>query len=372
MKIPLCKPYLGQDELNSVKEVLDSGWLAHGPKGKAFEKEFSEYLGSKFAVTLNSCASALHLATLAQGIKGEVILPSFTFSASANAIVNAGAKCVFADIEYDTCNIDPEDIKKKITKNTQAIMPVHFAGQSCRMDEIMEIAAKHGLKVIEDSAECLGGTYKGKKTGSFGTGCFSFYPTKNITSGEGGMVTTNDEKLAQTVKTLSAHGIATSALQREKSEKPWLREAILPGFNNRLSDVLSAIGLVQLRKVDTMNNMRRKIASYLTRRISQIEGIEAPVEAENCKHVYMMYTIKLNGINRTGFIKYLIQNGIGASVHFEPVVHKQQYYLSEISLPITEEVSQKIVTLPIYPQMTQEEMDFILEKVDEAAKKFRL
>jgi len=207
MKIPLCRPYLGKEEYDAVKHVLDSGWLAHGPKGKEFEEAFARYIGVKRAVTLNSCTSALQLAIQAQKLRGEVILPSFTFPASANSIVIAGCRPVFAEVLPDTYNIDPEDIRKRITKKTAAIMPVHYAGQSCDMDEIMAIADKHGLKVIEDSAETLGGEFKGKKTGSFGTGCFSFFPTKNITTGEGGMLTTDDETLARDVEAYKAHGM---------------------------------------------------------------------------------------------------------------------------------------------------------------------
>jgi len=370
MKIPLCKPFIGDEEIQLVQEVLKSGWLAHGPKTKQFEQDFAKCIGVKKAVSLNSCTSALYLALKALDIKGEIILPSFTFVASANAIVTAGAKPVFADIDYDTCNINPREIEKKITDKTEAIMPVHFAGQSCRMDEIMEIAEKNNLMVIEDSAEAIGATFKGKKTGSFGIGCFSFYPTKNITTGEGGMVTTNDEELANIISTLRAHGISSSTFEREKKQKPWLRAAVLAGYNFRLCDVLAAIGVVQLKKIDEMNEKRRKHAEYLSKNLKS-DKIDLPVEDKDCKHVYQMYTIKVKGINRTTFVRKLNDKGIQASVHFDPPVHLQPYYLNmdcKGKLPVTEKVSDSIVTLPMYPSMTKEELDYIITSVEEAIK----
>jgi len=372
MKLPLCIPNLGEEEALAVKEVLDSGWLAHGPKVDEFEEKFSEYIGVSNSVAVNSCASALQVAIQAQNIKGEVILPSFTMCASANAIIAAGAKPVFAEIEYESCNIDPLDIEKKITDKTTAIMPVHYAGLSCKMDQIMELAEKHNLKVIEDSAECIGGTFKGRRAGSFGTGCFSFYPTKNMTTGEGGMITTNDEKLAANVRTLRAHGISSTAFQREKQERPWFRAATMAGYNYRMSDIIAAIGIVQLKKVPKMNELRRQHAAYLTPRLSQNEGISPPVEDENYEHVYQMYTVKLNGIDRTKFIKYLRENGVEASVHFDPPVHLQPYYKDYVKkgeLPITEKVSENIVTLPMYPQLTKEELDYMIETIEAALKK---
>src|SRR3989338_5740647 len=220
MKVPLCRPAIDEKELNLVREVLESGWLAHGPKVKQFEEMFAEYVGTKYAVSLNSCAAALQVAIMSERSESrkEVILPSFTFPASANAIMNAGCTPIFADIRSDTLNIDIEDLERKITPRTVAVMPVHFAGQSCDMDGIMKLADQYDLEVVEDSAEAIGSTWNGRRTGSFGIGCFSFYPTKNITTGEGGMVTTNDESVAKYVKTVRGHGISTGAHDRASSE----------------------------------------------------------------------------------------------------------------------------------------------------------
>jgi len=372
MKIHLCVPNIGEEEQALVKEVLDSGWLAHGPKTKEFEEAFAQYIGVRRAISVNSCTSALQLVILASELKGEIILPSFTFVASANTIVTSGCNPVFADVDYKTCNIDVEDIRKKITEKTVAIMPVHFAGQACNMKEIMEIAEKHNLVVIEDSAECIGGTFGNKRTGSFGIGCFSFYPTKNMTTGEGGMITTDDEKLAEKISALKAHGILTSTFEREKQQKPWLRAATYAGYNFRMCDILSAMGIVQLNKLEKMNELRRKHAAYLNKELKNVEGIEIPYESEKCKHVYQMYTVKLKDKHkRDEFIAKLRKKGIEASVHFDPPVHLQPAYLNlnyKGKLPITEQAANSIVTLPMYPKLTEEELDYISLNVKEVMK----
>ena len=365
--IPLCIPNIGDEEVQAAVEIIKSGWLTHGPKNTEFEEEFAKYIGVKRAISMNSCTSALHIAIQALGIRGEVILPSFTFVASANAVITAGARPVFADIYYDTCNINPGDIEEKVTENTEAIMPVHYGGQSCEMDRIMEIANKHHLAVIEDSAETIGGEYKGQKVGSFAIGCFSFFPTKNITTGEGGMFTTNDDVLADKVKALIGHGISSTAFAREKSEKPWFRSASFAGYNFRMSNILAAIGVEQLKKLDEMNEKRRMHARYLNERLRDIDEIDLPVEDKCCKHVYQMYTIKVKNQYRDNFVHQLRKKGIGASVHFDPPVHKQAYYMENgygnVDLPVTEKVANSIVTLPMYPQLTQEELDTIISEI---------
>lgn len=372
MKIPLCVPNTGKEELAAIEETMKSGWLTDGPKNAEFEEKFAEYIGVKRAVTLNSCTSALQLALEVLSIKGEVILPSFTFVASANAVVKAGAVPVFAEIDYDTCNINAEDIVKKITKRTQALMVVHFAGQSCSMDKIMDIAQRYNLKVIEDSAETIGGTYKESKTGSFAIGCFSFFPTKNMTTGEGGILTTNDDRVADKVKTLAGHGIAKGAYKRERENEPWFREASMAGYNYRMSSILAAIGIEQLKKIDVMNENRRENAAYLNKKLN-FDEIDLPEEAQNCKHVYQMYTIKLKNVNRTKFIMGLREKGIMASVHFTPPVHLQDYYMNTYNhkkgdLPVTEQVAETIVTLPMYPQLTREELDYMVSSISKLLK----
>ena len=367
-KIPLCIPYTGQEEIDAVSEVIESGWYAHGPKNHEFEEGFADYLGIKHAFSMNSCTSALHLAVEGLGITGEVILPSFTFVASANAVITGGGRPVFADISYDTCNIDPDSIERMISADTEAIMPVHFGGQSADMTAIMGIAEKHHLQVIEDSAETIGGTHRGQLTGSFGVGCFSFYPTKNLTTGEGGMLTTNDDELAHKVKALLAHGIDKSTYEREDAEKAWYRSASRVGYNFRMSNILAAIGVEQLKKLERMNLMRREVADRLTAELAEISEITPPVERAENKHVYQMYTIRLaDSLDRDAFVRDLNARGIGASIHFFPPVHHMAPYrdgkFRQDALPVTEKVIQEIVTLPMYPQMTEEELAFMIESI---------
>ncbi len=372
MKIPLCVPFMDNVESDAVCEVLKSGWLAHGPRCKEFEEQFAKYIGVKYAVALNSCTSALQLAIMAQGRRGEIILPSFTFVASANSIVTSGCKPVFAEIEYETRNIDPIDIEKRITKDTVGIMPVHYGGQVCRMDEIMEIADKHGLFVVEDSAETIGGLYNTGVGGSFATGCFSFYPTKNMTTGEGGILTTNDDKVKEFASTMRGHGISSSTWARERVEKPWFRAAVMAGFNYRMCDILAAVGVVQMKKIDEMNELRRKHAQYLNKELEGLDGITVPSEMLGCKHVYQMYTITLGeAVDRTRFLALMREKGVGASVHFDPPVHLQPYYVDAYGckkgdFPVSERLAETIVTLPMYPALNVEELDYIVSSLKDA------
>lgn len=366
--IRLSIPSTGDEELRAIREVFDSGWLTEGPRNEEFEGRFAAYIGVKKAVTLNSGTSALFLALKSLDITGEVILPSFTFVASANAVVTAGARPVFADVIYETCNIDPADIEKRITKRTQAIMPVHFGGQPAAMDAIVRIAKKYSLYIIEDSAETIGGEYNGRKAGSFGAGCFSFFPTKNMTTGEGGMFTTDDVELAQRLKTLAGHGIPKGTYRREGEKRPWAREAIAAGYNFRMSNILAAVGVVQLKKIDEMNNLRRHHASYLNERLIGLD-IDLPVEGAGCKHVYQIYTIKVRK-KRDEFVLGLREKGVAASVHFDPPVHTQPYYAKTFGgrrgdLPTTEKLAESIVTLPMYPAMKESDLDLIASAVKE-------
>jgi len=374
--VPLCIPEMGDDELRAVADVLKSGWLAHGPMNHEFEKAFVELTGAPHAISLNSCASALFLAVHAAGIKGEVILPSFTFVASANAVVTGGAKCVFADIDYDTCCIDVKHAESLITKSTEAIMPVHFGGQAADMEAIAKLAEKHKLRIIEDSAEAIGATLNGKQTGHWGDGCWSFYPTKNIATGEGGMLTTRDPALAEKARAIAGHGVASSTWAREKKEKPWLRAATHAGFNFRMSSILAAIGVVQMKKLHVMNDARRRHATAYNAGLNT-EYFDLPVEAPGRHHVYQMYTLKLKNVDRTKFLEELRGMGIGATVHFDPPVHTQPYYaetlgFGKLNLPITDKVTAMIVTLPMYPSMTQSDVSYVIESANAAGAKHRV
>lgn len=368
MNIPLSIPHIEQEEIDEVVAVLKSGWLAHGPKVKQFELDFAAYIGVPYASSQNSCASALQLAMEASGITGEVILPSMTMSASANAIVRAGARPVFVDVNPDTFTIDPDKVVTAITKQTSAIMPVHFAGLACNMQAIQKIAREHHLTIIEDAAESLGAMIRDKKVGSYGIGCFSFYPTKNITTGEGGMVTTNDLELKQRIDVLKAHGVSKSAYERESKRMQWERDSVVAGYNFRMCDIQAALGLVQLRKVDRMNQARIDLAGYYRKRLSSIPGIVFQQVPAGYRHVYQMLVVKLDESRmkrRDKIVMKLREQGVGASVHFDPPVHTQTYYRklpgAARNLPVTEKLCKQIVTLPIYPDLAKTQIDEIAD-----------
>lgn len=366
MKIPLCVPMVDDVEINEVIKVLKSGWYAHGPKNEEFESKFAEYHGVKYALALNSCTSALQLSMLANNIKGEVIIPSFTWVATANSIVTSNAKPVFADINVETGMLDPKAIEACISPRTEAIMPVHYGGSVAEMDTIQSMCVKHGLLLVEDTAETIGGKYKNKLAGTFGIGCFSFYPTKNMTTGEGGMLTTNDTEFAQKAKALIGHGIDKSAYDRELNDRPWIRSASYAGFNFRLTNFQAAMGVEQLKKLDKMNELRINHSLYLQKHLSSIEKIELMLPPGNVHHVYQMFTIRVDSSIRREFVNYLRKNGIGSSVHFDPPVHQQPYYYNNFdipSLPMTEKLCSEIVTLPMFPQLTIEQLDYMISNI---------
>lgn len=370
MKVPLCKPYVDDAELAAVAEVLASGWYAHGPANQQFEAAFAEMVGVQHAVSLNSCTSALHLAVQGLGITGEVLVPSFTWVASANAIVTAGARPRFVDVAYDSRCLDPAAIEAAITSSTEAIMPVHYGGQCADMSRILAIAKKHNLAVIEDSAETIGATHYEKQAGSFATGCFSFFPTKNLTTGEGGMLTTNDDKLAAFARAAASHGIAKSTLERDQelaAKRPaWHKEATLPGYNFRLSNILAALGVEQLKKLDLMNQLRHNFAMWYDEAFADCEQIATPRTMPGNTHVYQMYTITVPAAKRNALVAHLNQQEIGAGVHFYPPVHLQPAYREEhgqTALPVTEKLAEEIVTLPMYPGMQQNELHYVIEQV---------
>ena len=372
-KIPLGKPSIGSEEIRAVEKVLRSGWLVEGPNVKEFEKRMAEYVGTRYAVALNSCTSALQLSLSAIGIGpgDEVIVPSFTFPATANSVICAGGKPVFTDVDEVYHNMDPQKIEEKVTEKTKAIMPVHYAGHPADMDPIMKVAAKHGLEVIEDAAEALGAEYKGRKVGSIGIGCFSFYPTKNITTAEGGMITTDDERVDRIARMMRGHGVFKGTWSREREKKPWERIQMELGYNFRMTDIQGAIGLVQLNKLEEMNGKRISHACYLDEQIRGIKGIKLPTVMEGCKHVYQMYnpTVVSEKV-RNRIVESLREKGIGASVHFAPPTHLMPYYVEKYGykegmLPVTEKTSKTIFTLPMFPDLTKEELQFMVEALKE-------
>jgi len=372
MNIPFAPPYITEDEINVVIEVLKSGWLSMGYKTLEFENKFAEYIGSKHAVATNSCTSALFLSLKVLGIKkgDEVITTPFTFAATANVIVHCGAKPVFVDIEEETYNINADKIEEKITDKTKAIIVVHYGGQPADMKKIMKIAREYDLKVIEDAAHAVGSEYeKGKKVGSFGNlTCFSFYATKPMTTGEGGMITLNSDDLNEELRILRLHGISRDAWKRYLEMDNWYYEVIEAGYKFNPTDISSAIGLEQLKKLDWMNERRKEIAEYYNEHLQGLDIIRPHIDS-NVKSSYHLYPIRLINYDRNKFIKKMAQNGIGTSVHFIPLhlmpFYRKRYGYKRGDFPVTEKVFENIVSLPIYPQLTEKQLEFIVKSIKE-------
>lgn len=372
MNIPFAPPYITEDEINVVIEVLKSGWLSMGYKTLEFENKFAEYIGSKHAVATNSCTSALFLSLKVLGIKkgDEVITTPFTFAATANVIVHCGAKPVFVDIEEETYNINADKIEEKITDKTKAIIVVHYGGQPADMKKIMKIAREYDLKVIEDAAHAVGSEYeKGKKVGSLGNlTCFSFYATKPMTTGEGGMITLNSDDLNEELRILRLHGISRDAWKRYLEMDNWYYEVIEAGYKFNPTDISSAIGLEQLKKLDWMNERRKEIAEYYNEHLQGLDIIRPHIDS-NVKSSYHLYPIRLINYDRNKFIKKMAQNGIGTSVHFIPLhlmpFYRKRYGYKRGDFPVAEKVFENIVSLPIYPQLTEKQLEFIVKSIKE-------
>ncbi len=357
--IPIAKPLIGQEEIRGVIDVLQSGTIAEGPKVKQFEEAFASYIGTKHAVAVNSGTAALHVALVARDIGpgDEVIVPPFTFIATANAVLFAGAKPVFADVEPGTFNIDPAEIEKKITRRTRAIIPVDLYGRPARMDRIMDIAKKHRLSVIEDACQAHGASYDDKKCGAFDVGCFSFYPTKNMTTSEGGIITTNDTMVADRARMIRSHG----------SKVRYYHEML--GYNLRMTDISAAIGLAQLNHIDHYDDMRIANALRLNEKLSGIKGIVTPAIPEGCRHVFHQYTVRVTpefGMSRDQLVKKLADAGIGSAVYYPVPIHLQTYYRSlgyDDRMPVSEMLAKEVLSLPVHPSVTPEEIDLIADTI---------
>ena len=362
--VPLCRPQLGPAETKAVVQVLESGWLAHGPKNHELEKQFMALTGAPYAIAMNSCTSALQLAVEARGIRGEVIVPSFTFVASANAVVTAGATPVLVDIDPVTRCADPEAIAAAVGPRTEAVMVVHYGGQMADMEPIAKTCERHGLALIEDTAETIGSSYRGRPQGAFGDGCFSFFPTKNITTGEGGLLSTHDADVHRKARALIGHGIESTTLEREKAERPWLRAATYAGYNFRMSHLLATLGVEQMKRLDEFNAGRRRVAARYLDELAGVDGLELPAIADGRTHVWQMFTVIVREANRTELLRKLRSVGVGASVHFDPPVHLQPRYrdakVGPGGLAHTEWVAEHIVTLPIDPGMSDADIDHVV------------
>ena len=371
MKIPFHKPHITQNEIDSVIETMQSGWLTMGPKTIEFENAFRVYIDSKFAISVNSATAALHLAlnAVGVGIGDEVIIPTNTFISTAEAVVYSGARPVLCDIEKKYHNIDVNLIEKLITPKTKAIIPVHFGGHSCEMEEIINIAKKYNLKVIEDAAHALPSFYRNKKIGAFSDAvCFSFYATKTLSTGEGGMVTTNNKKIAEKVRLQRLHGINGVAWKRYERDNDWYYEVIDLGYKYNTTDIQSAMGIVQLEKLEWMRDERKMIAEKYKNAFSgKLDFIEENIKNESSWHLFV---IKIG--NRDELHQKLKEKGISTSVHFIPI-HKHPYYKKIFSLtnedyPVANLVFEQSLSLPIYPGLGESEVEYIIEYVLEYAK----
>lgn len=356
--IAIAKPLIGDEEKRAVMEVLESGQLAQGSRVQAFEEAFAKYVGTKHAIAVNSGTAALIVALQAHGVGpgDEVITTPFSFIATATSILACGAKPVFVDIDPFDCNLDPALIEDAITDDTKAIMPVHLYGHPARIAEIAEIAADNGLALIEDAAQAHGATSGDRPLGSFGTGCFSFYPTKNMTTGEGGIITTNDDEVARMARIIRNHG----------QERRYYHEHF--GLNWRLTDLCAAIGLVQMDHIEAWNEARIANAEALSARITEVE---TPRVREGDRSVFHQYTIRVQG-DRDAFSKALNEAGVGTGVHYPIPIHRQpimqQLGLGGFECPVAEAASQSVLSLPVHPSLSREDIEYIAAAVNRIAR----
>jgi perosamine synthetase len=375
MQIPFHKTHTTQEEIDAAIEAIKSGWLTMGPKTVAFEDEFKEFVGSNQAVSMNSATAALHLALKVVGLKrdDEVIVPTNTFVATAEVVTYFDAIPILCDIEEDTHNIDISKIEELITPKTKVIIPVHFAGQPCDMDEIYTITKKYNLKVIEDAAHAIPSSYKAQMIGSLkGTDitCFSFYATKTLSTGEGGMATTEDENYAKSMKINRLHGISKDAWDRYTIKGAWHYDIVDNGAKYNTTDINASIGLVQLKKQNLLRDKRENIAKKYNEAFKDNSKIILPFVKEDRKSSWHLYVIKIE--NRDDIIEELKKEGVGCSVHFIPI-HKHTYYKNRYNYkdenyPIANKVFEKSLSLPIYPDMSDEEVDYVIQKVQEIVK----
>lgn len=369
--IPVFKPCYGEEELAALKEPFETGWIGLGPRVKEFENKFAEYLGIKYALGLNSATAALHLAMKVMGVEnGEVITTPMTFISTNHAILYNNAIPVFCDIEVDTLNIDATKIEKLITEKTKAVVVMHYGGYACDMDATMDIAKKHGLKVIEDAAHAAGGEYKGRKLGTIGdVGCFSFHAVKNLATGEGGMIVVHDAEIYERLKRLRWMGITKDTWSREgtnSKQYSWYYDVVEVGYKYNMNDIPAAIGIVQLGKLNKMNERRREISQMYTEAFSNEDWIETPTIKEYMtKPACHNYVIKAGCRDKLN--SYLKDNGISTGVHYIPNNHYEMYKKYKGKTPVCNQAWKKLLTLPLFPDLTDEQVEYIIDKI----KKFK-
>jgi len=373
-----ARPDIDDDEIAEVTEALRSGWVTTGPKTKQFERDFAAAVGAKHAIAVNSCTAALHLALEAAGVRAgdEVITTPYTFAASAEVIRYFDARPVLVDVDAETLNIRPDLIERAVTAKSKAILPVHIGGAAADLDPILDIARRHGLTVVEDAAHSFPTRYKGRMIGSVGDfTCFSFYATKTITTGEGGMIATDDDALAERCRIMSLHGISKDAWKRYTAEGSWFYEIIAPGFKYNMTDVAAALGLAQLRKAERMFRRREAIAARYNEGFAGIEELQVPAVPPYSTHAWHLYMLRLRlerlSIDRAEFVERLRGRNIGVSVHFIPLhVHpyyRETYGYAPDDFPVAYREYLREISLPIYPSMSDDDVDSVIAAVSDIA-----
>ncbi len=382
--LPFALPDTGPEELAQVKEALDSGWITTGPKTKAFERDFAAAVGAKHGIAVNSATAGMHLALEAIGLQrgDEVITSPYTFAATAEVVRYFDAKPVLVDIGADDLNINPNLIEAAITERTRAIIPIHIAGLPAEMDAIYDIAQRHNLAVIEDAAHAFPCRYKGRSIGQAPplsaamfqhAACFSFYATKTITTGEGGMICTDDDALADRCRIMALHGISRDAWKRYTAEGSWYYEIVAPGYKYNLTDIASGIGLAQLAKAERMWQRRTEIAQRYTNALATFPELEMPSTRDDCQHAWHLYLLRLNldqlSIDRAAFMDTLKEHNIGVSVHFIPLhlhpYYRETYGYQPEDFPVAYQQYQRAISLPIYSKMTDDDVQDVIAAVSD-------
>ena len=373
IRVPFFIPDISKSDKLAVMNALNSHMLTDGPQLRKFEREFAKYTGSKYAVGVSNGTAALHLALKALGLKkgDEVIIPNITFVATANSVLLTGATPVLVDVNYDDMNISLDSIKQNITSKTKAILPVHLAGKICKMTQIKKIAKKNNLLLIEDCAHAIGTKLNNKHAGTFGSiGCFSFYPTKNFTTIEGGMVITNSKRIAEYVTSARSHGLTRSLADRYSKGKPWDYDIINPGFNYRLDEIRASLGLSQLKRINSLNSKRFLASKYYSKRLEEIPGIITPKIFRNKEHTYHLYIIRIKnefGQNRDVVFKELKKVGIHVSLHYKPL-HRFSAYKNLTKtygrLDNSEQIYKESLSLPLYPSISKKQQDLVIHNIE--------
>jgi dTDP-4-amino-4,6-dideoxygalactose transaminase len=380
--LPFNQPDIGPAEIAEVVDTLRSGWITTGAKTKEFERRCAEYVGARHAIAVNSCTGGMHVALAAAGVGpgDEVIVPTMTFCATANVVVHLGATPIIVDVEPDTFNINSQGLEATVTPRTKAVIPVHLYGHPCDMDRIKEIAKIHRLLVVEDAAHAVGAEWRGRRVGTLSPAtAFSFYATKNLTTAEGGMITTDDDEYAEQMRIWTLHGISRDAWKRYSAEGSWYYEVSVPGFKYNLTDLQAALGLHQLARLEAMTLRRTELAARYQAGLRDLPEIELLAIRPGIRHAWHLYVIGLRlerlKINRAEFIEHLKAEGIGTSVHFIPL-HRQPYYRDRFGFqpsdfPVADAAYERLISLPLYTRMTEQDVDDVVEAVRRVVQRSR-